>query len=111
MPRVGSFTFPYTGEGYKAAKRTSKMLNAPLIDNSFDKENNEDDLYSLNTGNNLYSNVGNNLDTAFGSGMENRGGSRIMSSPGLSPPNFDTAVTTPQKFPWEDAKKMGGVYG
>ena len=45
MPRVGSFTFPYTGEGYKAAKRTSKMLNTPLIDNSFDKENNEDDLY------------------------------------------------------------------
>jgi hypothetical protein len=104
MPKVGSFTFPYTDEGMKAASRTSKMMNIP-IDNGMDDNI---DLYSTDT--NLYSNVGNNLDSAFNTGKDNRGGPRTMSTPGLSLANFDTGSTDKQNFPWDNSE-LGGIYG
>lgn len=102
MPRVGSFTFPYTKEGMEAARRTSRMMGSPVIN-----ENEKD--YELD--NTLYSSIGNNLDTAFNTGIDNRGGPRTMSTPGLSAPKFDTGSTTKENFPWENTPKLGGNYG
>tara|TARA_R100000234_G_scaffold119886_2_gene104161 strand:- start:1995 stop:2291 length:297 start_codon:yes stop_codon:yes gene_type:complete len=97
MPTVGDFKFPYTKEGYEAAKRTSKMLGIPMTESNMG--GNED----------LYSSVGSNLDFAFGQGVDNRGGSRDMKTPGLSTPNFKTGATSKENMPWQSpTNKMIG---
>lgn len=96
MPKVGDLSFPYTKDGYEAAKRASAMLRKPMGDYS-EVQPNQD----------LYSSVGNNLDTAFGKGIDTRGGPRTMKTPGLSTPDFNTGATEsgPGRMAWQNQEK------
>jgi hypothetical protein len=96
MPTVGDLSFPYTKDGYEAAKRASAMLGKPVGDYSEVLPNQD-----------LYSNIGKNLDTVFGKGIDTRGGSRTMKTPGLATPNFNTGATQsgPNKMAWQNQEK------
>tara|TARA_R100000808_G_scaffold23871_1_gene53624 strand:+ start:963 stop:1271 length:309 start_codon:yes stop_codon:yes gene_type:complete len=96
MPTVGDLSFPYTKEGYEAARRASSMLGVPVSEYS-----------EVQPEESLYSNIGGQLGSVFGQGVDNRGGSRIMKSPGLSTPDFNTASTEsePGRMSWQNKEK------